>query len=261
MSISKDLRNIDGINRRSRLSIKILETPESISKTSLNTSIQDTKGILKFKNSDKNIKSVHHSDGIKKLLREKQIHENKIRFLKKETKNVINEVSAIEHLNSKTIKSSLMKNKILSSKEDLTVTEENVKFDKALNNLNSRRMSMHRRKSSVFKDIYEVFVKDSNADFEKAKGFSKMHIFDVYLDREYKSHKNERLPSIINLYNKAEQLSLIEKYNPTNSKSFEKILTKSKTDILKKPNPKYDFKSKVLAFAGGKAKKGNVIYE
>jgi hypothetical protein len=258
MTISKDLKNSDATNSKIRLSDEILKTPNLMPKTSLQIANRN-KGILK--KNDLKTKNIPHSDRITKLLREKQMHENKIRLLKKETKSVINEVSGIEHLSSKTIQLSLIKNKILSSKEDMTATEENEKFEKALTKLNYKRMSINRRKSSVFKDVYEVFVKDANIEMEKTKDFTKNHIFDVYLDDEYKPHKNERLPSIINLYNKAEKLRLIEKLNPTSSKNFEEIVMKSKADILKKPNPKYDLKSKVLAFDGGKARKGNLIYE
>jgi hypothetical protein len=231
MTISKDLKNSDATNTKRILSDEISKTPYLMSKTCLKIGNQN-KGILK--KNDQNTKNIQHSDQITKLLREKQMHENKIRLLKKETKSVINEVSGIEHLSNKTIQLSLIKNKIISSKEDLTATEENEKFDKALTKLNFKRMSISRRKSSVFEDVYEVFAKDVNIEMKKTKGFTKNHIFDVYLDEEYIAHKNERLPSIINLYNKAEHLRLIEKLNPTSFKNFEEIAIKSKADILKK---------------------------
>ena len=239
----------------SRISNKTSKTVESATNSLM--SLKENRNLVKKYN--KNSKKLPNKDEISKLLREKKLHENRIRILKKETNNIINEVSGIEHLNDKKIQSSLVNNKLISSRENLA--EEMVNIDKALNDLNFRQMSINRRKSSVFQDVYEVFSNDSNADFEKAKGFSKTHIFDVYLDKDFRSKRNERLPSIINLYNKAEQLRLIEKFNPTTSLNFQEILNRSRADILKNPNPKYDLKSKVLVFGGIKAKKEKLIYE
>jgi hypothetical protein len=250
---SNDKRNRMLIS--SRLSNKTQRKSESVTNSLMGFN-GNKKSLNKY---NKNLKKLPDKDEISNLLRQKKLHENKIRMLKKETNNVINEVSEMENISSKRIQSSLVKNKLISSRENFG--EESFNIDKALSDLNSKRMSMNRRKSSVFKDVYEVFTNDSSSDFVKAKGFSKTHLFDVYLDKDFRSKRTERLPSIINLYNKAEQLRLIEKYNPTNSSNFEEIMSKSREDMLKNPNPKYDLKSKLLLFGGIKAKKENLIYE
>ena len=69
-----------------------------------------------------------------------------------------------------------------------------------------------------------------------------MHIFDVYLDNDESPDRRERLPSLVNLYNKANQLKLIERFNPQTLQSFNELI---KTSSLHRPNPNptYDFGS------------------
>ena len=229
-----------------------------------NILISSTQNSFILRKHEKKIMKTTNKDEVKKLLKQKKLHENRIRLLKQETNNVIDETSTIEHLNDNKINSCVVKNKVLSIhlNEERKIDDQN-KLNDALNELSMKRLSINRRKSSVFNDIYELshIFNDSSADFQKSKGFTKSHIFDVYLDKEYRLPKNERMPSIISLYNKAHQLRLIQKFNPTNSNSFNELMQKSNESIFKKPNPKYDLKSKTLIFDGVKAKKEKFIYD
>ena len=91
-----------------------------------------------------------------------------------------------------------------------------------------------------------------------SKGFTRAHLFDVYLDD--KSTKKERLPPIVNLYNQANKLRLIEQYNPTTLRSFNEL---EKTFCqIKKPYPTaFDSSSQTLFFGGIKVKKTSEIYK
>lgn len=108
-----------------------------------------------------------------------------------------------------------------------------------------RRLSFNKRKSTLLKDIYELkHVSTNNLGSliknKKNKCNNNQHIFDVYLENEESKGKRERLPSLVNLYNKANQLKLIERFHPSTVQSFNELI---KTSSLHRPNPTYEFNS------------------
>ena len=124
------------------------------------------------------------------------------------------------------------------------------------------KKDLNRRKSSVFQDIYEIKrVSNTNTAYQ-SNGFSKNHLFDVYLDDEApQPGKRERLPSIINLYNSAVKYKLIEKFNPKTVKGFNTMMNNNKNNnnsTKKTKNPTFDFKSQSLVFDGVTVKKNPV---
>lgn len=108
-----------------------------------------------------------------------------------------------------------------------------------------------RRKSSVFKDIYEIkrIPNGGPTSTSLNQGFSKTHLFDVYLDDNDETvpipRKNR--PSIVNLYDRAFKLNMIEKHNPSTVKDFSDLI-KHTSYLKSSTKPKYDFKSQSLVF-------------
>ena len=234
----------------------IVKKFNSNSKSSFGSNTKTVRFVSSSFISKLNKKPIDDDEEMEKLIKEKRMHEEKIMLLKQETNNVVDETITLEHLTDKKISSHLISNKVSLLKS------QNVVKPTICNALNAkRRASVYRRKSSVFKDIYEIknWTVTPADSLEKSIGFSKTHLFDVYLDGEEPHPRNERLPSIINFYNKAKELRIIQKYNPTTVNSFSDIIkTHSR---MYNENETYDYKSKSVILDGVKIRKTSKIHK
>ena len=180
---------------------------------------------------------------------QKQFHEERIKTLKRETSLLVSTLDCVEHLSERRIHSNLIKNKVTlmkahhdevntrKSKHQLSDLDQ---FNEAVHSLNTRRLSLSRRKSSVMQGIYEIKRIDKQNE-ENHLGFTKTHLLDIYLNGNNKS--NERKPSLINAFNEANRLRLIQKLNPMTIKSFNQIDLMINLD---KPKTKIDIKSNII---------------
>ena len=205
-----------------------------------------------------------YSLSIKNIEDFKMRHAEKIKKLKEESSGLL--IHSSSHYQSKIENESQIKPTVinLQSKSNyhfMNAIETKSEIPDLSDETLLRRMSFNRRKSSVFNDIYEIkhaSARNSNLE-NKSLGFSKMHLFDVYLDDEIPTKRRDRLPSLVNLYNKANQLRLIEKYNPTTVNSFNQLIKYGMNHD--KPKPSYDFKTQSLVLDGVKIKKTNNMYK
>ena len=113
-------------------------------------------------------------------------------------------------------------------------------FNEAVHSLNTKRLSSNRRQSSVMQGIYEIKRIDKQNE-ENPLGFTKAHLLNIHLNGNNKS--NERKPSLINAFNEAKRLRLIQKLNPMTIKSFNQIDLMINLD---KPKTKIDIKSNII---------------
>jgi hypothetical protein len=198
---------------------------------------------------------------IKLLEHQKNLHQKRLKLLREETNNVLNSMKGKSHLTDKTINTSLIHNKTMLNNHSKPHPFKTAVQPKPETQPIEIKKDLNRRKSSVFQDIYEIKrVTNTNTAYQ-SNGFSKNHLFDVYLDDEApQPGKRERLPSIINLYNSALKYKLIEKFNPTTVKGFNTMMNNNNNSIKKTStkNPTFDFKSQSLIFDGVKVKKNPV---
>jgi hypothetical protein len=218
-----------------------------ISKFSLNSSIFSSQEIKKEKSIDFNSnsklslksKQLPKKDPIIQLLDEKLEHEDKIRSLKYETSKTIFEMSEKYHPTAKEIKISLLHKKITTNK--LSNGVQKIIYSMPPETIETPEKLKNKIKTTR-----------TNDPLAKAKGFTKKHLFDIFLDKTSSPTKTEHLPMIINLFNKANELKLIEKSNPTTASSFKKIIS---ANFMKKTLPVENFNYDSLIFDDIKNKK------
>jgi hypothetical protein len=220
-----------------------------ISKFSLNSSssILSSQEIKKEKSIDFNSnsklslksKQLPKKDPIIQLLDEKLEHEDKIRSLKYETSKTIFEMSKKYHPTAKEIKISLINKKITTNKLSSDI-------QKIIYSMPPETIETPEKLKTKIKTTR------TNDPLAKAKGFTKKHLFDIFLDKSSPPTKTEHLPMIINLFNKANELKLIEKSNPTTASSFKKIIS---GNLMKKTFPVENFNYDSLIFDDIKNKK------
>ena len=188
-------------------------------------------------------KPLSKKDKIIQLLDEKLEHENKIRSLKYETSKTVFDMSEKYHPSSKDIKISLLQKKISASK--LSNDRNRIIY------VDSTPKSIPIQVPKKSNDPNKIKIIKSDGPLTRAKGFSKKHLFDIFLDETSPPTKNEHLPTIIRLYNKANELKLIGKTNPTTVASFKEVISASHR---KKINPMNNFKFDSLVFSDLKNK-------
>lgn len=157
-------------------------------------------------------------------------------------------VSSIEN------KTPLQKEKSMISQSDINKSIEN-------NEMSEEELTNQNRcKSSVYMDVYEIKRLPENTSSlstnSNQNGFSKSHLFDVFLDHEAPPMRKNRLPSLVNIYENTHRLSMIDKFNPTTVRSFRKLLNESKK---RGKTSHYDFESSLSSFDGRKLKRTTSI--
>jgi hypothetical protein len=172
--------------------------------------------------------------------KQRKLHADRIHALKQETGNLMIQSSNKEAIESSEAGFSTSKSYNNHIKQrSYNATDSRSDINDISDETLLRRLSLNRRKSTLLKDIYELkHVSTNNRGLLKKSELQNNHKLDVYLDYEESPERRERLPSLANLYKKANQLKLIERFNPQTLQSFNELI---KASSLHRSNPTYDF--------------------
>lgn len=237
----------------------------------INNAGNETFKSIRDKNDKKPVILYRSNSVYEKIIQsEQKLLQRKLKLLKKEKTDHIylmnKEMQNVKNIQRRITTAGLFKNNQNNDLSNLTNFEainsarmvekksvEVVKDNFAL--LNERKLTakkndkvLSRCKSSIINNVYEIKRLPERIPASKSnQGFTKTHLFDVYLDSDESPVKKEKLPSILQLYDSAYRLNLIQKYNPSTVKSFNQLIKESE-QLKSTLKPKYDPKSNSLVF-------------